>query len=119
MKDQNQIDEKIIELFSEGKGISEVSANLKLLEVHPYSVGSIQKRMESLRAKHKAKTDFHLIKIIETLKWYGQFERMVDKALKEGFKDGIKKGHKMMLLYLSPIFAAMIISLVYLLIFKN
>lgn len=102
MKDQNKIDEKIIKLFSEGKGISEVSANLKLLKVHPYSVGSIQKRMAVLRKKYEAKTDFQLIKEVENARWLDQFERMMKISMKEGFDDGMKKGIRNTMLITIP-----------------
>lgn len=70
----------IIKLLTEGKTQPEISEALKALNIYPNSLSTIEKELKKIRAKHGAKSMFHL-GVILSKRWitndYPQHENTV------------------------------------------
>lgn len=58
------LDERILHLMAKGMDQKEISEHLKKVDIKPNSLSIIEKELKSIRAHHKAKTNFHLAVIL-------------------------------------------------------
>ena len=86
----DQTDQKIIELLSEGKSLSEIRTALKEKGFNPREHGSVPKRLEAIKKYYGARSLYQLGIKIQKIKWENEVERLIQESLKEGFSDGKK-----------------------------
>lgn len=88
MHEMDRIDQKIVELLSEGKSLSEIRTELKASGFKKEETRSVPKRVEAMKKYYGARSLYQLGIAIQKIKWENATESLIHKALEEGFTDG-------------------------------